>query len=61
MKKKTFFIFFIGLNFTFICLFIDKQTRISKLYYQKQALGKIIKKIQSEKLNLITHLIYKFL
>ena len=56
MKKKTSFTFFVGLHLLFICLLIDKQTRLSRLSYQKQAFQQTLKKMQSKKCTLTTHL-----
>lgn len=56
MKKNIFFTFFIGLHFFFICLLIDKQTRLSRLSYQRNELEQRLKKIEIKKCNLTAHL-----
>lgn len=57
MKKRTFITFFITIHLIFACALIDKQSRLTKLSYEKQTYEQKIKKLNNKKQHL-THMIH---
>ncbi len=49
MKKITFAAIFVGIQLCFICIHIDKQTKLVKLSYQKQKYEQTLKTVQLKK------------
>ncbi len=57
MKKRTFITLFISVHLIFICALIDKQSRLTKLSYQKQASEQKLKKLKIKKQELTNKLL----
>ncbi len=57
MKKRTFITLFISVHLIFICALIDKQSRLMKLTYQKQAYEQKLKQLKTKQQELTNRLL----